>query len=383
VGSNPTFGTSIREATWSWSMTTGTATPPTSEQQPSPASRAQVIGRAVLLVGVLAIVFFVVLPRAVDFNAVRAALAALSLGQAAALVAATVVAYVLNAAPCRILIPQLTWPRAVAADLSARAVASTIPGPSDVATRLLLYRQWGIPTDVANAGTMLAAFFETTSSLALPIVALPAVLITGDTARPTIIWVTLIGLLVLGIAGFGLGSMVRSVSVARRFGQWLDRAARRISGWLRRPAPSGLVDQVVDLRARTAGVLTANGRRGFLGAVAAKLAWFVVLEVSLLSVGIGWQILSPAAVLAAMAIVSIVSLLPITPGAVGVAELAYVGVLSAAAGEAYTDPITAAVLLFRIAQWLVPIPVGWLVFAAIRQRHLAELVRGPGGARRP
>jgi uncharacterized membrane protein YbhN (UPF0104 family) len=364
-------------------MTTGTATPPTSEQQPSPASRAQVIGRAVLLVGVLAIVFFVVLPRAVDFNAVRAALAALSLGQAAALVAATVVAYVLNAAPCRILIPQLTWPRAVAADLSARAVASTIPGPSDVATRLLLYRQWGIPTDVANAGTMLAAFFETTSSLALPIVALPAVLITGDTARPTIIWVTLIGLLVLGIAGFGLGSMVRSVSVARRFGQWLDRAARRISGWLRRPAPSGLVDQVVDLRARTAGVLTANGRRGFLGAVAAKLAWFVVLEVSLLSVGIGWQILSPAAVLAAMAIVSIVSLLPITPGAVGVAELAYVGVLSAAAGEAYTDPITAAVLLFRIAQWLVPIPVGWLVFAAIRQRHLAELVRGPGGARRP
>ena len=117
-------------------------TPP----HPMPSRRA-IAGRALVLVGLLVFVFGIVLPRVLDYDAVRDALAALTPGQLALLGAASTVAYVAGAGPTRVLVPGLSWPHAVGADLAARAVASTVPGPTDVATRLVLYRQWSIPDD--------------------------------------------------------------------------------------------------------------------------------------------------------------------------------------------------------------------------------------------
>ena len=124
-------------------------------------------------------------------------------------------------------------------------------------------------------------------------------------------------------------------------------------------------------------MLTQHGLLGFAAAVVAKLAWFVVLEVALWCVGVGPDVLPPSAVLAAMAVVGIVSLVPITPGAVGVTEVAYIGILSSVAGSGMTEQLTAAVMLFRIAQWLVPIPIGWVLLLVMRRGHWGELLGGP------
>jgi len=75
-----------------------------------------------------------------------------------------------------------------------------------------------------------------------------------------------------------------------------------------------------------------------------------------------------------MAIVAVVAFIPITPGAVGVSEVAYIGILSTVAGEGATADITAAVTLFRIAQWLAPIPIGWIVLVILRRGHWGELL---------
>ena len=146
------------------------------------------------------VVFVGILPRVVDYDAVRAAMASLSTAQLAALVVATAIAYVANAVPSRILIPALGWRRAVGADLAARAVVSTIPGPTDVATRFVLYRQWGIPDDAATAGIVFAAFFETGSALVLPLIATLVVVVTGSTTQPAVIWLSIIGVGVLAIS---------------------------------------------------------------------------------------------------------------------------------------------------------------------------------------
>jgi uncharacterized membrane protein YbhN (UPF0104 family) len=114
----------------------------------------------------------------------------------------------------------------------------------------------------------------------------------------------------------------------------------------------------------------------FGAAVGAKLAWFVVLELSLWAVGIGWDVLPPATVLTAMAIVAIVALVPIVPGGVGITEIAYIGLLTAVAGVEYTDQITAAVMLYRIAQWLAPIPIGWGLLVLLRRGRRGGLLGG-------
>ena len=300
-------------------------------------------------------------------------MAGLTATQAVTLIAATLVAYVLNAAPCRLLVPGLTWPKAVAADLAARAVASTIPGPSDVATRMRLYRDWGIPSDAANAGIVFASFMETPlSSLVLPLLALIGVLVTGGTASPQVLALSVIGQVVLVLAALGLWAIVRSEAAARRVGTRLDHLAHRLWTLVRRQPPTGVVDHVLGIRERARSLMSWTGARAFVAAVAAKLAWFVVLEMSLLAVGVTTDILPPASVLTTMAVVSLVALVPITPGAVGVSEVAYVGLLVGVAGEGASGAITAAVLLFRVAQWLLPIPIGWLLLVAIRQRQLME-----------
>ena len=352
----------------------------TSAKRPS---RRQVVTRVLLLIAIVLVVFVGILPRVVDYDAVRAALSSLTTTQLVLLVVATSIAYVANAAPIRILIPALSWRRAIGADLAARAVVSTIPGPTDVATRFVLYRQWAIPADTATAGIVFAAFFETLSALVLPVIATIGVIVTGHVTRPAVIWLSLISVVVL-VLGFGLlMGLVRSESLARRFGDWLQRVATRLWGLFRRTPPSGIAQGVMDVRERSKDTLSRHGIAGFAAAIAARLAWFVVLEVALWSVGVTPDVLPPSVVLAAMAAVALVSLVPITPGAVGVAEVAYIGFLSAVAGEGLTDEITAAIVIFRAAQWLAPIPIGWILLVIMRGEHWREIAQVSDSAASP
>jgi len=336
-------------------------------------SRRAIVMRVGLLLGIMAIVFVVVLPRIVDYGAVAAALSSLTGTQLAALAGSTALAYVANAAPSRILVPGLSWPHAIGADLAGRAVVSTIPGPTDVATRFVLYRQWSIPADTATAGIVFNAFFETLSDLVLPLIATIGVLVAGHQPRPTVVLLSVVSVVVLVVILVLLAAIVRSESLAGRLGRALEAIAQRLWRLFRRPPPTGIADGVMQVRERSHETLSRRGALAFVAAVIARLAWFLVLQISLWSVGVTSEILAPSAVLTAMAVVALVALIPITPGAIGVSEVAYIGLLSAVAGDGATGQITAAIVLFRTAQWLLPIPLGWILLVIMRGSHWREL----------
>src|SRR5262245_11365616 len=214
-------------------------------------SRRSILTRVGLLVGILVVVFVVILPQVVDYGAVAAALSTLSPGQLAALVGATALAYVANAAPSRILVPGLSWPHAIGADLAGRAVVSTIPGPTDIATRFVLYRQWSIPADTATAGIVFNAFFETLSDLVLPLLATIGVFITGGAVRPAVFWLSIAAAAVLAVVMVILAAIVRSESLARRVGRALDAIAGKLWRLVRREPPTGIVDGVLSIRERS------------------------------------------------------------------------------------------------------------------------------------
>ena len=165
-----------------------------------------------------------------------------------------------------------------------------------------------------------------------------------------------IGVLVLALGTAVFSAIVRSERLARRIGDWLSRAIGWVFARLHRRGPSGVSDAVMDLRVQLHDILNRDGLEAYGAAVLAKLAWFVVLMVSLRACGVGPEVISPATVLATMAVVSIVALVPITPGALGVSEVAYIALLTAAIDPAYTAQVAAAVLLYRVAQWLDPDP---------------------------
>jgi uncharacterized protein (TIRG00374 family) len=261
----------------------------------------------------------------------------------------------------------------VGADLAARAVASTIPGPTDVATRFVLYRQWGIPADAATAAIVFAAFFETLSALALPAIASIGVVLGGQVSRPSVVLVSALSLAVLVFALALLSAIVRSESLARRVGRLADRVATRAWTLAHRTPPRDIEGSVLRMRVEAKETLSRSGMLAYAAAVVAKLAWFLVLEVALWAVGVTPDVLPPAIVLAAMAAVALVALVPITPGGIGITEVAYVGLLSAVAGSDLAGQVAAAIVIFRAAQWFAPIPIGWILLLVMRGSHWREL----------
>ena len=350
-------------------MSEAAGAPPT----PGAPNRRKIVLRLLVLIGLLTIVFVGILPRIVDYDDVWAALSGLTPAQYAALALATALGYVANAAPCKVLIPSLSWPHAVGADLAARAVASTIPGPTDVATRFMLFRQWSVPADIASAAIVFAAFFETLSTLVLPALATIGVLLAGNTTRPGVMSLSVIGIAILAVATLVLVAIVRSEALAGKLGRFLDAIAHRVWPVFRKAPPEGIVQAIMDLRVEAKDLLSRRGVLAFVAAVGAKLAWFLVLEIALWAVGVSTALLPPSTVLVAMALVGIVALIPITPGAVGVSEVAYVALLTAVAGSGETDRIIAAVMIFRVVQWLLVIPIGWISLVVIRGSHWREL----------
>jgi uncharacterized membrane protein YbhN (UPF0104 family) len=337
-------------------------------------TRRQVIGRAAVLIGIAIVVFGVILPRIVNVDEIRATLSTLTGTQLLVLAAATALAYVANAGPAWLLVPGLSWPHAIGSDLAGRAVASVIPGPTDVATRYALYRQWQIPGDAATSGIVVAALFETLAALALPALAAVGLLVGGRDLPTAAVLVSLVSVAVLLVAFAVLGAIVRSASTARRIGELLQRAATWLWRLVHRTPPTGIVEGALDVRSRMGEIVSRHGALAYVAAVAAKLAWFVVLEVALWAVGVTPEELPPSAVLTAMAAVALIALIPITPGAVGVSEVAYVGLLTTMAGEGLADEIAAAVVIFRAAQWLLPIPIGWVLLIVMRGSHWREVV---------
>ena len=81
-------------------------------------ARGNILRRAALMVGIFLVVFVIVLPRIVDYRAVAAALATLSFTQLAVLIATTAMAFAANGGPAKVLIRELSWRRAVGADIA-------------------------------------------------------------------------------------------------------------------------------------------------------------------------------------------------------------------------------------------------------------------------
>jgi uncharacterized protein (TIRG00374 family) len=85
-----------------------------------------------------------------------------------------------------------------------------------------------------------------------------------------------------------------------------------------------------------------------------------MLVLALRIVGLGTDILSLGQIFIVWVIVLLITSIPITPGGIGIAEMAYIWLFTQIAGDQYSDVIAAGVILFRLAQWFMPIPIGWV-----------------------
>src|SRR3954452_3962082 len=200
-----------------------------------PPSRRDAIVRTSIVLGVLAIVFLVILPRYIDYQEVIEAFRGLSIQDVLLVAAFGVIAWFATGAVFAALIPGLGWLRGTQAWLILAGIGASIPlGPWNMAVLWVVIRGWGLGVRETTGGIALYGIFDQLSRLAMGVVG-AIVLVVAErngtnvgVERESIIWLAVISGGVLLIALGVLIGIVRSESLARRIGAF----GARLVGWV-------------------------------------------------------------------------------------------------------------------------------------------------------
>lgn len=319
--------------------------------------------RSLIAVGVaLAIAIFIfgfVLPQVIDYETVFEVLRNLSVQDYAIVIAAGLFLYVPEGALYSSLMPGMGLRRGMSAWVSSTAVSTTIPG-ADLVVRYGMYRSWGFAIERTMLGIVLSGLFDNIVKFSLPSIAVIAFLILGVGDLGDFVWIAIIALGVLIVMAVVIIGMVRSEA----FTQWLAEKAESVANWglgkIKRDPVDGLSAKVVGFRDLAIDIVRESGARALFFSAAGKLWAFVMLTLALRIVGLTPEILSLGQIFIVWVIVLMITAIPITPGGVGIAAMSYIFFFSQAIGSEYADIIAAGVVLFRLAQWFMPIPIGWV-----------------------
>jgi len=271
------------------------------------------------------------------------------------------------------VLPSLRLREAATVNLSSNAVANSFPagGAIGMGVSWAMLSSWGVGTEEYVLYTLLSGIWNVFARLALPVLALLALL---TVSKPDAVLITsaAVGLGLLAAAAAGLGLLLHSARLALRADLVLQRAAAMACRLAHRQAPSRIAGSLTGFRSRAAGRLAARGWRITATTAAANLILWLVLLACLRGVGLSQTQVSWQTSLAAYAFVRLLTVLPLTPGGLGITELGLVGVLAAGAGPRASAQVTAAVLLYRAVTYLPPIPLGAAAFLV--WRHAPALI---------
>jgi uncharacterized membrane protein YbhN (UPF0104 family) len=344
----------------------------------TPMSQAATIRRVGLRVAIIALAvtaaswaLFTIFDD-LDWGQVSAAIGELSDAEWLSLIFGWLVWVVSQGALTASLVDKLPVRRGVLASLGPTAVSSVIPGPSDLPVRYRMYQSWGVPPSGAATAVAASGIFSVSSQLILPAIAGVLILVADVPLGgflSVIVTASVALAVLLVIAGFTLGSARRTEAAGRR----LDGVVRKVMGRLKKPE----LDENL-------GTFLATQRAGAFNHLAGK--WLpttgatilttatkcALLVMSLRFVGIPEDAIGWISIFAVYGLVAGLTAIPITPGSAGVAEIGFVGMLTAAAGTEWVNQITAGVLLYRMLTWIVIIPVGFGALGVWRHGISAE-----------
>ena len=285
----------------------------------------------------------------------------------APMVVVSVVLGVVNLAtnwpPIVVALPGLQVREAAVTNTAGAALSNTVPEGGAVATGLnyAMLRSWGFTLGDTTSEVLVTGTWSQMTKYILLAIGLVAVVLQGW-GPPGLDWVAL-GLVVLvAVAIVLLTLILRRESFAARLGAWCDRAIGRVRRRLRRIPDPGLTEGLPLFRTQMVRLLRLCWGRLTTTMLISQLMVVLVLGVCVRMQGLDQSTISWAVILVAWGLVTFASLLIPTPGGLGVAEVVLVAVLGHGLPQSDEAAVLAAVLLYRIATFLVPIPIGLVTY---------------------
>lgn len=348
-----------------------------SEAAEAAVDRRKTVVGVVVAIAVVAVVFGVVMPNLVDWDQVFSTLGSVPLEDLLVLLGLGVLLYVPAGWLYAAVLPGLGLGRGARAWVATTAVSTTLPG-FDLVLRIAMYTSWGFGIETATVAMFLSGLVEMSTKLLLAVVATAVgAAVAADLSLLAIAGIALaavVAVLVLVVL------VVRSETWAQRVGDRLQRIVEWVFSSINRKGPTDVAERVLGARADARSALSDRWHQAVAASFLTQAIVFAILVLSLRAVGLDNEALPLGDILLVHALVVIITSIPITPGSIGVAELAYTALFAAVAGDQNASDYAAAVLLFRAATWLLPIPIGWVVALRWKARSGGSLFPGPAAA---
>jgi hypothetical protein len=263
----------------------------------------------------------------------------------------------------RLALRTKAWFSVVTAELSGNAISNIMPGGAAVGAAVQVRMLVTSGQDATSTVGGLAAFslLGVAGLLALPVIALPVILIGAQATNRG-----LVNAAILGAVGFvlfiGLGTLLLATDGPLR---WCGRIVQRVWNWVLRKRPLTNLDETL-LQER-------NLIRGMLG----KQWWQAVLlsagrlafDYLCLLAAIRATGSHPRAslILVAYAVAGIVGMIPITPGGLGIVEASLTGLLVLAGLDSGNAVL--ATLTYRLASYWLPLAAGPVAYGIFHLRY--------------
>lgn len=263
------------------------------------------------------------------------------------------------------------WEPVILSQLAANSFGRVVPGGAATvgAVQYAMLVRGGVPPAAAASGITASALVVFATLLALPLLAVPAIL-TGVAVDPNLTRAALAGALV-----FVLMVVVGAACVI-----WdsplvlIGRAAQGLLNRLRRhhEPVRGLPERLLHERDVVIDVLGRQWWEALLLAAGRWVLDYLTLIAALYGLGVEPR---PSLVLLAFCAAQVLGTLPLTPGGLGFVEAGLTGTLALAGVGAGAAVV--ATLAYRLVSFWLPIPAGAVAAVIHRRRYGAEEVEPP------
>jgi uncharacterized protein (TIRG00374 family) len=260
----------------------------------------------------------------------------------------------------RIALGSSGWFSIACAQLAGNAVGRILPGTATPFTVVMLQKS-GVDGGDAAAALTASTGLQIASALALPVLAIPAILGGAPVNHGLATAAYLGGAVVLLL--FAVGAVLfRTDAPLERLGraiQWtLNTTVRRS-----RPI-KGFPQELLSARDFIRTTLDRHWNSALLAAVGNTAFDYFALLLALRAVGANPR---PSLVVLAYASAELLAQIPLTPGGLGFVEAGLVGTLGLAGIPGHAA--LAATLLYRLVSYWLPIPAGGVAYLLFRRRY--------------
>jgi uncharacterized membrane protein YbhN (UPF0104 family) len=318
----------------------------------------------VLGLGIVTFLFGWVLPQFIDYDAVFRSIGAISFFEWVGLLVVAGIRFIPEGWIYIAAQPGLTIRQGMQLFLVAETLSNVPPGGLDLISRFQMTKSWGFSAASSTSATIASWVFSSLSKLVLPLFAV-LFLAIRQIQEDDLDALALLALLIVGVGTVAVVLILRSPKLATWTGDLIGTIVGWVAGLFRREVKTDFGQLVHEFRNQASEILRTRTHLGLAAGLAARAASFIVLLLAVRSVGIPSSEVDWTVIFAAFSVVMAITVIPIF-NLPGITELILISTLSRYTGDGFADQIAAAVFVYRLLTWLLPIPFGGIAYTRWR-----------------